>query len=96
MSQYAMRTYYYDECGFESSDEIIEIVSHNSLKQRITALVKIELADAEGTVTFEKGVNDVPAKSTFFCTAENDSGGRCSREVAEMNDRCWQHNEEDH
>lgn len=93
MTQYARRTYHYDEDGFETDDEIVEVLHHNSQKSRITALV---IPDQDVPTTFEKGAGESLPKKTFFCTAKKDSGGRCSREVDEPGDSCWQHpNEEE-
>lgn len=36
-------------------------------------------------------IDDEPRKLTFFCNATKSDGGRCTREVEEAGDTCWQH-----
>ena len=89
MTRYVRRTYYYDDDGFETPDEIVEVLNHNASKRRLTALVK-----EPQTVTFEKAAGQSLPKSTYFCNADKDSGGQCEREVNDPDDTCWQHEDE--
>ena len=82
MTKYVRRTYYYNGDGFETDDKIVEILSHNSTKGRLTALV---IPDEDIPTEFEG------SKSQFFCNKETDSGGFCEREVSGPEERCWQH-----
>jgi len=91
VSRYVRRTYHYDEHGFETDDEIIEILHHSPQKSRITALV---LQDQDVPTTFEKGAGESLPKTTYFCNADT-ATGQCTREVDGPDDTCWQHSDED-
>jgi len=75
------------DAPFETNGEIVQTYGQRPYSANFVALVRLP-DRGSGPVTFaedSEGV-DVP-----YCTGATSDGGRCTREVDETGDTCWQH-----
>jgi len=92
---------------FEVEGRVVEVLHQG----RNTLTVLVEVADettpapatfeddSKGVDVYEPGnpepVDNIPDKATFYCIGTKADGSRCSREMDEPGERCFQHPEDD-
>ncbi len=106
MPTYVRETHSYDGDGFTTVGRVVDILSHSPTNKRVTVLV-----EKPNRVSFERATDEVSTEGvsleeiaatvtvedeeTFYCVGTKGDGSRCTREVDEPGDYCWQHDEDD-
>ncbi|MFC6953724.1 hypothetical protein [Halorubellus litoreus] len=93
MSLVRVETITYDGTEpFEVPGEVLAVLHTNHNQSRMTVLLRV---DVDQAVLADPVEDDGKAEDTHYCIGMKGDGSRCTREVDDVGDRCWQHPEED-